>query len=71
MLELKNKLWMNGNLQWFTYLEEGDEVYLGRREVPTPLEEGDSWINELGDKFQVVDGEIKFLGRFDPPEKCW
>jgi hypothetical protein len=70
VLELKNKLWMNGNLEWFTYIGE-DEVYLGKREVPTPLDEGNSWINELGDKFEIVDGEIKLLGRFAPPEKCW
>jgi hypothetical protein len=70
VLELKNKLWMNGNLEWFTYIGE-DEVYLGKREVPTPLDEGNSWINELGDKFEIVEGEIKFLGRFAPPEKCW
>lgn len=71
-MELKNKIWMNGNLEWFAFLEgTEDEVFLGRREVPAPLEEGDSWTNELGDKFQVVDGEIRFLGHFDPPEKCW
>lgn len=69
-MELKNKIWMNGNLEWFAYLGE-DEVFLGKREVPTPLEEGNSWINEIGDKFQIVDGEIRLLGRFEPPEKYW
>jgi len=63
VLELKNKIWMNGNLEWFAFLEgKEDEVFLGRREVPTPLAEGDSWTNELGDKFQVVDAEIHFWG---------
>ncbi|GAM09824.1 hypothetical protein OR1_02106 [Geobacter sp. OR-1] len=69
-MELKNKIWMNGNLEWFAYIGD-DEVFLGRREVPAPLEEGDSWTNELGDKFQIVDGEIKLLGRFEPPKKFW
>ena len=69
-MELKNKIWMNGNLEWFAYIGE-DEVFLGKREVPVPLEEGNSWVNELGDKFQIVDGEIRLLGRFAPPEKYW
>ena len=34
-MELKNRIWMTGNLEWFAYL--GDEmVFLGRREVPYP-----------------------------------
>lgn len=69
-MELKNKVWMTGNLEWFTYIGE-EEVYLGRREVPMPLDEGDRWINDFGDVFQVVDGEIKLIERVDPPEKCW
>jgi hypothetical protein len=56
-MELKNRIWMTGNLEWFAYL--GDEmVFLGRREVPYPLREGDRWTNSYGDTFQVVDGEI-------------
>jgi hypothetical protein len=56
-MELKNRIWMTGNLEWFTYL--GNEiVFLGRREVPYPLREGDRWTNSYGDTFQVVDGEI-------------
>lgn len=70
MVELKSKLWMTGNLEWFTYIG-GEETYLGKREVPIPLDEGDRWINELGDSFQVVDGEIRLMGRVDPPEKHW
>jgi len=69
-VELKNKVWMTGNLEWFTYIGE-EEVYLGRREVPMPLDEGDRWINDFGDVFQVIDGEIKLIERVDPPEKCW
>lgn len=69
-MELKNKIWMNGNLEWFAYIGE-DEVFLGRREVPAPLDEGDRWINEYGDSFEITDGEIRLLGRVDPPEKHW
>ncbi len=38
-MELKNRIWMNGNLEWYAYLGE-NEVFLGSREVPIPLEEG-------------------------------
>jgi len=69
-VELKNKVWMTGNLEWFTYIGE-EEVFLGRREVPTPLDEGDRWINEFGDVFQVIEGEIKLIERVDPPKKYW
>ncbi|MRR07902.1 MAG: hypothetical protein EG828_13405 [Deltaproteobacteria bacterium] len=56
-MELKNRIWMTGNLEWFAYL--GDEmVFLGRREVPYPLREGDRWTNGYGDTFHVEDGEI-------------
>ncbi len=69
-MELKSKLWMNGNLEWFTYIGE-EEVFLGRREVPIPLEEGNAWINDLGDSFKVIDGEIILLGHVEPPQKHW
>ncbi|UFS72625.1 hypothetical protein LPW11_10605 [Geomonas sp. RF6] len=69
-MELKNRMWMNGNLEWFAYLGE-HEVFLGSREVPYPLEEGDSWVNVYGDRFEVRDGEILLLGRTDPPERAW
>ncbi|GLI37482.1 hypothetical protein KI811_12765 [Geobacter hydrogenophilus] len=69
-MELKNKIWMTGNLDWFAYVGE-EEMYLGRREVPSPLEEGDAWINVLGDSFKVEDGEIKYLGRVEPPQTFW
>jgi hypothetical protein len=69
-VELKNRIWMNGNLEWYAFIGE-DEVFLGRREVPTPLEEGDSWINEYGDHFKVVDARICLLERVEPPNRCW
>ncbi len=69
-MELKNKIWMTGSLDWFAYVGE-EEMFLGRREVPSPLDEGDAWINEIGDSFKVEDGEIKYLGRVEPPQKFW
>lgn len=56
-MELKNRIWMTGSLEWFAYLGE-ETVFLGCREVPYPLREGDRWTNEFGEEFRVVDGEI-------------
>jgi hypothetical protein len=69
-MELKNRIWMNGNLEWYAYLGE-NEVFLGGREVPYPLSEGDTWTNAYGDVFQVVDGEIVPLERVEPPLRFW
>lgn len=69
-MELKSKIWMNGNLEWFAYIND-DDMYLGKREVPVPLEEGDAWTNDLGDMFKVIDGVITHLGRTEPPKKYW
>lgn len=69
-MELKNKIWMTGSLEWYTYIGE-DEVFLGSREVPYPLAEGDKWTNEFGDVFEVADGEIRLLGRVEPPVRIW
>lgn len=56
-MELKTRIWMNGNLEWFGYLGS-EEVFLGGREVPFPLLEGDHWTNRFGEAFRVLDGEI-------------
>jgi len=69
-MELKNKIWMTGALEWFSYIDD-KEVFLGRREVPMPLEDGDDWINEIGDMFRIVDGEIRLVGKTEPPKKYW
>ena len=69
-MALKNKVWMTGSLEWFTYMDE-HEVFLGTREVPYPLSEGDKWTNEFGDVFQVIDEEIRLLERVEPPQKHW
>lgn len=69
-MELKTRIWMTGSLDWMALIN-GEEVWLGKREVPAPLEEGDAWINDIGDSFKVIDGAIVLLGRVTPPEKCW
>ncbi len=69
-MELKTKLWMTGALEWIAQID-GKEVFLGKREVPAPLDEGDSWTNELGDMFKVIAGEIKLVGKTEPPRKYW
>jgi len=69
-VELKNRIWMTGSLEWFAYIGES-KVFLGRREVPYPLEEGDAWTNEVGDAFRVENGEIIIVGRVEPPKKFW
>jgi len=69
-MELKTRIWMTGSLDWIALID-GQEVWLGKREVPIPLEEGNAWINQVGDSFKVVNGEIVLLGRVTPPEITW
>lgn len=69
-MEIKTKLWMNGALEWIAFID-GEEVFLGKREVPIPLEEGDAWTNELGDMFKVINAEIVPTGKTEPPKKYW
>jgi hypothetical protein len=69
-MELKNRIWMEGTLDWYARIGD-QEVWLGKREVPIPLEEGNAWINQIGDSFKVINGEIVLLGRVDPPEITW
>ncbi|NJD91476.1 MAG: hypothetical protein FIA91_08190 [Geobacter sp.] len=69
-MELKTRIWMTGSLDWMALID-GEEVWLGKREVPAPLEEGDAWINDIGDSFKVINGTIVLLGRVTPPEKYW
>lgn len=69
-MELQTRIWMTGSLDWMALID-GEEVWLGKREVPAPLGEGDAWINDLGDSFKVIDGHIVLLGRVTPPEKYW
>jgi len=69
-MELKNRIWMTGALEWYAYIGDS-EVFLGKREVPVPLDEGDAWTNEIGDMFRIVDGEIRQDGKTEPPRKFW
>jgi hypothetical protein len=69
-MALKSKIWMTGSLEWYTFIDD-EEVYLGRHEVPVPLEEGDAWTNELGQMFRVIHGLITLVGTTDPPRRCW
>ena len=69
-MELKNKIWMTGSLEWYAYVGE-EEVFLGRREVPYPLDEGDTWTNELGVVFRVEKSEIMIVEKIAPPRKHW
>ncbi len=69
-MELKTKIWMTGALEWVALLN-GEEVFLGKREVPIPLGEGDAWVNDLGDMFKIIDAEIIQVGKTEPPKKYW
>ncbi|HWI41016.1 MAG TPA: hypothetical protein VNX25_05960 [Verrucomicrobiae bacterium] len=69
-MAVKNKMWMTGSLEWFAFLGD-EEVYLGSREVPYPLDEGNEWVNRFGHRFRVVDGEIVLLEKGEPPQREW
>ena len=69
-MELKSKIWMTGALEWFGYVDN-QEMFLGQRSFPHPLEEGDEWTTEIGDMFKVIDGEIRLMGKTEPPRKYW
>lgn len=68
---LKTKLWQTGNLEWWGFIDNED-VYLGTREFPNPPEEGDEWtVRATGDRFRIVDGEVRKLGRVEIPKEPW
>ena len=69
-MALDTRILMTGALDWFAIIDD-EEVFLGRREVPTPLDEGDAWTNEYGDMFKVIDAEIRKVGTTEPPKKYW
>ncbi|MDD2336359.1 MAG: hypothetical protein PHD01_07255 [Geobacteraceae bacterium] len=68
-MELKTRIWMNGNLEWFAYLSD-ETVFLGCRAVPYPLREGDRWTNGSGDNFHIADGEIIKESENSTFQKC-
>jgi len=49
---------MTGALEWYGYVGD-QEMFLGQRSFPNPVEEGDEWTTETGDMFKVIDGEIR------------
>jgi hypothetical protein len=69
-MELKTILWMTGALEWYGYVGD-QEMFLGQRSFPNPLEEGDEWTTEIGDMFKVIDGEVRLMGKTEPPRKFW
>jgi hypothetical protein len=68
---LKTKLWQTGALEWWGLIENED-VFLGSREFPLPPEEGDEWtVRTTGDRFRIIDGEIRRIGNTPPAEEGW
>jgi len=43
-MALNTRIWMNGALEWVALID-GEEVFLGQREVPAPLR---GWIHPAG-----------------------
>lgn len=63
---LKTKIWQTGALDWWGIIDNQD-VYLGNREFPLPPEEGDEWlVRQTGERFKVIDREIRLIARQDP-----
>jgi len=69
--DLKTKLWQTGALEWWGFIDNED-VFLGSREFPAPPEEGDEWtVKATGDRFRIIDGEIRKIGHEEPKEELW
>ncbi len=65
---LITKVWQTGALDWWAMID-GKDVYLGSREFPMPPENGDEWlVRATGDRFKVIEGEIKLIGKEEAPE---
>ncbi len=68
---LKTKIWQTGALDWWGFIG-GEDVYLGTREFPLPPEEGDEWVvRSTGDRFKIIDGEIRRTGKEEPAQGYW
>jgi hypothetical protein len=51
---------------------DGEDQYLGNREFPLPPEEGDEWlVRATGDRFKVIDGEIRKIGTGEQVPEHW
>ena len=63
---LTTKIWQNGALDWWAFIDN-DDVYLGSREFPLPPEEGDEWlVRSTGQRFKIIDSEIKLIDTEEP-----
>ena len=68
---LKTKMWQTGALEWWAMIGNED-VYLGSREFPLPPEEGDEWVAcKTGNRFKVIEAEIKIIGKEEPKDYPW
>ncbi|PLX85465.1 MAG: hypothetical protein C0617_04000 [Desulfuromonas sp.] len=68
---LKTKIWQNGALDWWGFIGNED-VFLGSREFPLPPDEGDEWVvRSTGERFKVIDGEIRLIGKEDVSPHPW
>lgn len=63
---LKTKVWQTGALEWWALIDNED-IFLGSREFPLPPEDGDEWqVRATGDRFKVIEGEIRLIGNEEP-----
>jgi hypothetical protein len=68
---LKTKIWQTGALEWWGFID-GEDVFLGSREFPTPPVDGDEWVvRATGDVFRIEGGEIVRAGHREPPRQYW
>lgn len=68
---LMTKIWQTGALDWWGMIDNED-VYLGCREFPLPPEEGDEWlVIKTGQRFKIIDAEIRLIGEEEPPQQLW
>lgn len=68
---LKTKIWQTGVLEWWAMIDNKD-VFLGSREFPLPPEEGDEWlVRSTGERFKIIESEIRLIGKEEIPEPLW
>ena len=68
---LKTKVWQTGALEWWAMIDNED-VFLGSREFPLPPEDGDEWlVKATGERFKIIDGEIRLIGKEEPAQWQW
>jgi len=68
---LKTKVWQTGALEWWAMINNED-VFLGSREFPLPPEDGDEWlVRTTGERFKIIDGEIRLIGKEEPSQWQW